>query len=475
MRYSLLLVLALTIPLIPVAHGQELPPQTRRNAVSPSAAHIVRAATPATVTIVTYDAAGDTLGQGSGFVLRSDGVIVTCWHVMAGAARATVILSTHEQFDRVAFLDGDSVADVALLRVPGFELPTLPARSSVPAVGERVLAIGSPLGLSRTVTDGIVSAVRILNGRQLVQISAAISPGSSGGPVLDSEGRVFAIARMYLEGGQQLNFAVPVRYALGLLLSSPRDKRLDSVFAGGSPAPTTPSSSVPRASLHPRSSLAGTYSLSEALTGAGPRNGAGATGELISADESTGLVAWVSSDTSNHNVYVYFIRTFRTNSAGQVVLQTGDSYDGYQTDDGFYLTTSYAEEKTGDRYTVAVRGWFDTIALSNSIGLYRADVRTQYVDNSYGASSTYTDWGGNAAVVVTSDSVWIDLDLSNASGGTIGLWGKSRLGNGNKFDIWSTDAMVHLEGSVTAGVLQGQWTDRRDKGSFTGTLVATRK
>lgn len=84
-----------------------------------STAVIAARATPATVTILTFGAIGDTLGQGSGFLIRASGVIVTNWHVIAGARTATVILASGERYTRVLFLDGDSTRDVALLQVPG--------------------------------------------------------------------------------------------------------------------------------------------------------------------------------------------------------------------------------------------------------------------------------------------------------------------------------------------------------------------
>jgi S1-C subfamily serine protease len=456
------------------ARAQEPPRQARRNAGVLSVARIVNGATPATVTIVTFDAAGDTLGQGSGFILRSDGIIVTCWHVMEGASRATVVLANREQFERVTFLDGDSVADIAVLRVPGFDLPVILTRSSVPAVGEHVVAIGSPLGLSRTATDGIVSAVRVLDGRQLVQISAAISPGSSGGPVLDATGRAFAIARMFLEGGQQLNFAVPVRYALGLLQTPPREKPLDSVFASGSGGPSPSSAVAPAPARVTRTSLVGTYSVVQTWT---PQGGRASLfqGLLISADESTGLLVLLV-DTVKVRTATYGIVTFRTNSAGQVVLEAGGiDFDGYQTDDGVYLTGDYTDAKTGAKYAITMHATPTTIALSYSSGLYRTRVRTQWASTEGVISSTFTDWGGNVAVVVANDSVWVDLSLSNADGGTIALFGSSALGSNSSFDIWSVNHNRHLQGSVSGGVLSAQWTDYRDVGRFYGPLQATRQ
>jgi hypothetical protein len=194
-------------------------------------AQLAKAALPATATIVTIDVRGDTLSLGSGFLIDRSGVVVTNWHVLEGAARAVLRFPTGEQFDWVRFLGGDSLADVVLLKFPGYDLPILPSSTAIPDPGEKVVVLGSPLGLSETVSEGIVSAVRLFDGRQMVQISAPISPGSSGGPVLDGRGRVFAVATSQLRGGQQLNFAVPIRYALALLQDHESPRALDSVFA----------------------------------------------------------------------------------------------------------------------------------------------------------------------------------------------------------------------------------------------------
>lgn len=210
---------------------------------------VAKLANPSTVTIVTLGSASDTLAVGSGFVVDAQGIVVTNWHVLEGARKAVIELPGGERFEAVRFLAGDSLADLALLKFPGFDLPALTTRTSIPEPGEKVVVIGSPLGLSETVSEGIVSAVRVLDGRQLVQMSAPISPGSSGGPVLDDRGRVFAVATSYLRKGQQLNFAVPIRYALGLLTEQNTPQALELVFGG--PRSNRAHPSTPPASLDP--------------------------------------------------------------------------------------------------------------------------------------------------------------------------------------------------------------------------------
>ena len=206
-----------------LAQAQSKPPMTT--------AQVAKVAAPATATILTFGAGGDTLAQGSGFVIERTGVVVTNWHVLKGAAKAVIQFPSGEAFDWVRFLAGDSLADIVLLKFPGYDLPTLTTSTVVPDPGDKVVVIGSPLGLSETVSEGIVSAVRVIDGRQLVQISAPVSHGSSGGPVLDDRARVFAVATSQLPGGQQLNFAVPIRYALALLGDHQAPRPLDSVFA----------------------------------------------------------------------------------------------------------------------------------------------------------------------------------------------------------------------------------------------------
>ncbi|MFI5398922.1 MAG: S1C family serine protease [Candidatus Binatia bacterium] len=332
---------------------------------------------------MVLDASGDTISQGSGFIVRPDGVIVTNWHVLQGASAAIVILSTRERFDRVSLVDGDSVADIAILRIPGFGLPALATRSSVPSVGERVVVVGSPLGLTKTVTDGIVSASRIILGREVVQVTAPISPGSSGGPVLDASGRVFAISTFYLEGGQQLNFAVPVRYALGLLQASTADRPLARVFGHSNTQARlgeTATAAAPSRAVSPAASMAGTFLMDQSWTGTGPLNGRRDRGLLIAGSDEIGLLmlAALVDDSAVGLRGVYGMTTFRTDASGQVVLDVGGlTYDGYQTNDGFYATATTIS-KSGAQYSVVAVASRHAIPLSNPIGLYRLVTRTFY-------------------------------------------------------------------------------------------------
>lgn len=185
---------------------------------------------PSTVTIMALDAGGSPIGFGSGVVIRDRRTVITNWHVLRGASRAVVVTADGVTHSRVAFLEGDAKMDIALLTVTDGALTPAATTVDIPQPGARVVVIGAPRGLTQTVSDGIVSATRSYRDHLLVQITAPISPGSSGGPVFDKFGRVFAVATSGLSDAQALNFATPLRYALVLLPLATTPRSIQSVF-----------------------------------------------------------------------------------------------------------------------------------------------------------------------------------------------------------------------------------------------------
>ena len=157
--------------------------------------------------------------QGSGFVVDPDGIIITNHHVMRDARTARVKFPSGDVYDRVMILARDERRDIAILRIAGYNLPTLPMGDSDSVrIGTPIVLIGSPLGLENTVSTGIVSGRRQEPaGFQLLQVTAPASRGSSGGAVLGADGRVVGIAASQLGAGQNLNFAVPINYARGMI------------------------------------------------------------------------------------------------------------------------------------------------------------------------------------------------------------------------------------------------------------------
>lgn len=157
--------------------------------------------------------------QGSGFIVDSTGRILTNHHVVRDARSVRVRLASGDIYDRVSVLTVDGRRDIAVLQIPGYDLPWLSlGNSDSVRVGSEVIAIGSPLGLENTVSTGIVSGRREeAEGYRVLQISAPTSEGSSGGPVMSRRGEVIGIAVSQMRDGQNLNFAVPINYARGLL------------------------------------------------------------------------------------------------------------------------------------------------------------------------------------------------------------------------------------------------------------------
>lgn len=214
---------------------------------------VVAAARGAVVLLKTFDRDGVLVGLGSGFRIAG-GRFVTNAHVIAGASRVEVFNDSGALLGVARSADMLSTSvDLAILPSAGPRAPYLSLAGASPAIGEHVIVIGAPEGLTNTVSDGIVSARRKIGARHLLQISAPISPGSSGGPVLNNKGQVVGVSESILREGQNLNFAVPVSEVIALASSragqfefpaatekvarSPTQRGGFSGAAGGSSAP----------------------------------------------------------------------------------------------------------------------------------------------------------------------------------------------------------------------------------------------
>jgi serine protease Do len=160
-------------------------------------------------------------GLGSGFLINEEGFLITNFHVIEGETQISVEVYHLKggQLDRrtykqVAIVAMNKFEDIALLRIedkdaPAFRYVTI-GGSDVVAVGERVFAIGSPLGLERTVTEGIVSTkTRQMQGELYLQTTAQINPGNSGGPLFNMSGEVIGVTNMKIALGEGLGFAIP--------------------------------------------------------------------------------------------------------------------------------------------------------------------------------------------------------------------------------------------------------------------------
>ncbi|MEN6581763.1 MAG: trypsin-like peptidase domain-containing protein [Armatimonadota bacterium] len=185
---------------------------------------IVKRIGPAVVAVTTYDKSGDESALASGVIITRDGEILTNNHVISGAHKVTVTLPSGKEIP-AQNLGGDPGVDLAVIKIPGGNLPVAPlGDSDLLQVGQVAIAIGNPYGFERTVTVGVVSALSrtIPGGGQslsnLIQTDARIYPGNSGGPLVDSAGNVIAIS-VAVVGGRAgtLGFAIPINTARSIL------------------------------------------------------------------------------------------------------------------------------------------------------------------------------------------------------------------------------------------------------------------
>ena len=184
---------------------------------------ISREANGAIVSIVMSDKDGHPIAKGSGFFISKDGHVVTNYHVIRNGSSAVIKLPNGAFFAVDGVLASDKDRDVAIIKAHGNDFRTLTLGDSDRLqVGEEVVAIGNPLSLESTVSNGIVSAIRTVEdeGGKFVQITAPISPGSSGGPLFNMAGEVVGITTSHIKGGQNLNFAIPINDVKPMLRST---------------------------------------------------------------------------------------------------------------------------------------------------------------------------------------------------------------------------------------------------------------
>lgn len=188
------------------------------SAQAQTAQEIAKKAFGSTVLLVMEDANGQPLSLGSGFFVR-DGEIASNLHVIDGAARGYAkLVGQKTKHDIQGITAVDLERDLVVLKISASGAPALSLGSSdAVQVGESVYAVGNPQGLEGTFSQGIVSSIREVGTDKLLQITAPISPGSSGGPVLNSKAEVIGVSVATFRGGQNLNFAIPSAYLKTLL------------------------------------------------------------------------------------------------------------------------------------------------------------------------------------------------------------------------------------------------------------------
>lgn len=180
---------------------------------------IVRKCGPAVVMIFRQE--GDQISSmGSGFLVDPTGIIVTNFHVVRNATSIWVKLISGEIYRVVKIVNLNKDKDICLIKIEGFDLPyVILGNSNEVAIGENCFAIGNPQGFENTVSTGIISGRRLYKGFTLFQTTTPVSPGSSGGPLINERGEVIGVLSLtWTEpGSQNINFAIPINYVRGML------------------------------------------------------------------------------------------------------------------------------------------------------------------------------------------------------------------------------------------------------------------
>ncbi|SFU67042.1 serine protease Do [Pustulibacterium marinum] len=162
--------------------------------------------------IFTYDDFGVPSGSGTGFFINSNGIGISNFHVLVNASKAIIKTNNKKSYKVVEILESNSDADLIKFRVENSEnisFPFLNLKNTGVNKGEDIFVIGNPHGFESTVSEGIISSIREVDGyEKVIQITAPISPGSSGSPVMTMDGNVIGVATFQYKEGQNLNFAV---------------------------------------------------------------------------------------------------------------------------------------------------------------------------------------------------------------------------------------------------------------------------
>lgn len=183
-------------------------------AIAASPERVFQIASKSIVVVHTLNETNEQISQGSGIVVADEEVVTNCHVLELGTS-----FQVHVGGDvfRSTILGANWDSDLCLLTVPGLGVPSAKIGSSGSLnVGSRVFAVGSPRGLDLSLSEGIVSQLRKETTYPLIQTTAAISPGSSGGGLFDDEGFLIGITTFYIEGGQNLNFALPIEWVSGI-------------------------------------------------------------------------------------------------------------------------------------------------------------------------------------------------------------------------------------------------------------------
>ena len=196
---------------------------TTQNICHGNAKEIYRKNRNSTVVVNCFDKKEEIVKIGSGFIVTIDGQIVTNYHVINGANKISAVVQGKQfSVEKLIYIDKNN--DLAILKIDGRNFsPVRIGNSEKLEVGSQIYVIGSPMGLENSISEGIISALRIIGSQKIIQITAPISTGSSGGPVFNENGEVIAVATSYLKESQNVNFAIPIDVISQKLITNKSD------------------------------------------------------------------------------------------------------------------------------------------------------------------------------------------------------------------------------------------------------------
>ncbi len=175
-------------------------------ALSPE--EIYEAALPSTLTLEVENGAGQHF-VGSAFLAVGEGLAVTAWHVVQDARRVEARFSDQRRVNVVGLADKNEELDLALIRLDTGARPQIKLNTATPRIGSRICVLGAPRGLDFSISEGIVSQIRTVDKVRYYQVSCPISPGNSGGPVLNERGEVIGVMSWRKTNAESVSFAVP--------------------------------------------------------------------------------------------------------------------------------------------------------------------------------------------------------------------------------------------------------------------------
>ncbi|MGA2658229.1 MAG: serine protease [Verrucomicrobiota bacterium] len=169
---------------------------------------IYEAALPSSVTLEVENAAGQRF-VGSAFLAVGEGLAVTAWHVVHDARRVEARFSDHRRVSVAGLVDRNEELDLALIRLETDGRPRIRLSSTTPRIGSRIYVVGAPRGLDFSISDGLISQIRTVDKVRYYQVSCPISPGDSGGPVLNERGEALGVMSWRKSNAENVGFAVP--------------------------------------------------------------------------------------------------------------------------------------------------------------------------------------------------------------------------------------------------------------------------